>query len=151
MSRDASSSIIFTGEFRHGIDPKNRVTIPSAWRSGEGADFYLKIDSTGSCIVAFPPEEFRATLAKVDELPGISARERRLFIRQFSAESQACSADKAGRMVLPPDLCAKIGLKGEAMLVGVNRCFEIWNPDGWTDTKTVNTPIYQNVASQLGL
>jgi len=54
-------------------------------------------------------------------------------------------------MVLPPELCGRIGLNGEAILVGSFGRFEIWNPTRWTATKAAEAPTYQNLASQLGL
>jgi len=151
MAQPASSPTLFAGEFRHGIDPKNRITIPSSWRAPEGGDFYLRIDTTGSFIIAMPPEEFRKIIASVETQTTASPRERQQFIRQFSGGSKECSADKQGRMVLPPELCEKIGLKGEAVLVGTSERFEIWNPERWEATKVADAPNYNNIAAQLGL
>ena len=153
MSGDPSNAVIFAGEFRHGIDPKNRITIPSAWRSGrEGGDeFFVRIDSTGSCLVVMPHAEFRKTLEKFESIPNASPRERQQAIRQFSAESLPCSADKQGRMVLPVDFCGRIGLQSDAILVGAFGRFEVWNPARWEATKAVEAATYQNLASQLGL
>ncbi len=151
------SNPFYTGEFRHGLDPKNRITIPSAWRTGEAEGFYARIDSTGSCIVIYPPGEFQKTLASIEALPNTSQRERMQFIRQFSAETLPCSLDKQGRMVLPPDFCTRIGLngpkspKGEVILVGNYGRFEIWHPERWADTKEAEAPTFHNLANQLGL
>ncbi len=154
MAPNASNNLgttLFVGEFRHGIDPKNRITIPAGWRSGEKDDFFLRIDSSGSFILVLPPEEFRKILTRVETETTASPRERQEFIRHFSSGSQECSADKQGRMVLPPDLCEKIGLKGDAVLVGFSTRFEIWNPQRWEATQTVGAPNYQNLAAQLGV
>ncbi len=151
MALNAPKSTLFAGEFRHGIDPKNRITIPSGWRSGEGDEFFLRLDSTGSFIFALPPEEYRKILVDLESQTAASPRERQQFIRQFSGGSRECSADKQGRMVLPPDLCEKIGLKGEAVLVGTLGRFEIWSPERWEATKLAEAATYQNLAAQLGL
>lgn len=150
MPSDAFNSVMFTGEFRHGIDPKNRVTIPADWRSGEAQSFYVRIDSTGSCIHVMPPEEFRKTVDRFFNASELSPAQRQVAVRQFSAGAQMCNADKQGRMVLPPEFCARIGLAGEVVLVGVVDRFEIWNSTRWDAASAENTP-YLNAASQLGL
>lgn len=151
MPSDASNPKPFTGEFRHGIDPKNRITIPADWRSGDGASFYLRIDSTGSYIRVMPPEEFRKTKEKIEALPSASTRERDQMLRQFAADILACSADKQGRMVLPPEFCSRIGLQDEVVLVGVIDRFEIWNSARYAASKAAEAPAYSNFANQLGL
>lgn len=151
MSNSTSSPSFYTGEFRHGIDPKNRVTIPSAWRAGEAQSFYITVGAGGSCLNVFTPEAFRRVMEEAQALPGISPRERQQFIQRFASNAAECSADKQGRMVLPLERCSEIGLQGEAVLVGAFSRFEIWNPERWAATKVATEPTYLNVASQLGL
>lgn len=151
MSTATTRPSFYTGEFRHGIDPKNRVTIPSAWRSGAAECFHVSVNTSGSSLLVFSPEEFRKVIDDVKALPNISPRERQQFIQQFAAGAMECSADKQGRMVLPVELCNRIGLQGEAVLVGAFSRFEIWNPEQWAATKAAAAPTYQDVANQLGL
>ena len=151
MSTHTSRPSSYIGEFRHGIDPKNRVTIPSAWRSGEAESFYVTEGAGRACLNVFTPEAFRQVVESVQTLPGVSPRERQQFIQRFAAGAMECSADKQGRMVLPVELCNRIGLQGEAVLVGAFSRFEIWNPEQWDATKVATDPNFLNVGSQLGL
>ena len=41
MDSDSQPRKFFAGEFRHSIDEKNRITIPSCWRRNEGEDFII--------------------------------------------------------------------------------------------------------------
>ncbi|MBA3883125.1 MAG: MraZ N-terminal domain containing protein, partial [Chthoniobacterales bacterium] len=41
MDIDSQSQRFYAGEFRHTIDEKNRLTIPSRWRRAEGEDFII--------------------------------------------------------------------------------------------------------------
>ena len=54
-------------------------------------------------------------------------RDRRVFFRQLHARAQHGAADRQGRLVLPEELCQRVGLKGEVALVGGRGRFEIWN------------------------
>ena len=81
----------------------------------------------------------------------VSARDRRVFFRQLHARAQHASADKQGRLVLPVDLCQKVGLKGEVVLVGGRGRFEIWNLQKRKKADAEETPTYQHVANVIGL
>lgn len=151
MSAETLNPKIYTGEFRHGVDPKHRITIPSAWRSGEGDEFFVRLDSAKTCISVMPVAEFRAKVALIETTPGISLRERQILKRHFAAKAQPCTADKQGRMVIPQDLASLVGVKEEAMLVGAVGSFEIWSPENWTETEATEDTTYLNLASQLGL
>ncbi len=147
----AATSRNYTGEYRHGIDPKNRVTIPAAWRSDGEETYKLRVDTTQSCLLVFTNEEFLKQIEKASQLPGISPRELQQFIRQFAGQAIESSADKQGRMVLPVELTRLIGLNGEAVLIGASNRFEIGNPEKWEAKKAAESLVYNNVASQLGM
>ena len=66
------------------------------------------------------PEEFSRMSAAAENAPNISARDRRVFLRHLHSRAQHGSADRQGRLVLPEELCKKVGLKGEVALVGVS-------------------------------
>lgn len=82
---------------------------------------------------------------------GVSARDRRIFLRHLHSRAQHASADRQGRLVLPEELCRKIGLKGEVVLVGGPRRFEIWNLQRWKRADEEGTPTYEHVANVIGL
>ena len=41
MDSIASAQAFYAGEFRHAIDEKNRITIPSRWRRKNAEEFIL--------------------------------------------------------------------------------------------------------------
>lgn len=151
MASDATQSPTYAGEYRHGIDSKNRITIPATWRSGDSATFYLRIDSTGSFIHVMPLAEFRKFKEKIENSSDSSARDRMHAVRQFASQTQECTADKQGRMVLPPEFCVKAGFHEEVVLAGAFDRFEIWNSERWDATRSEEATAYNNLASQLGL
>ena len=83
--------------------------------------------------------------------PSVSARDRRVFLRQLHSRAQHGAADKQGRLVLPEDLCKQLGLKGEVALVGGRGRFEIWNLQRWKRAHEEEAPTYQHVANVIGL
>ena len=152
MASEAVNPVIFAGTFRYGIDSKKRITIPVSWRTGGDSEaFFVRMDSMGTCIQVIPPATFRAMKEQIDSNPNTSPRERQQQVRQFASEALACTTDKQGRMVLPPEFCAQACLTGQIALVGVFDRFEIWDAARWKATEAAQKSAYINSASQLGL
>src|SRR5262252_3330119 len=122
---------IFTGEFRHAMDAKNRVTIPSRWRRGDIDEFFAIPNPDGGFLMVMPPSEFRR-LAEKDE--SLQPADRRRFLRQFSSRAQHVTGDKQGRIVLPDEQCKQLKLQSDVVLVGAYSRFEIWSPALWQET-----------------
>ena len=141
----------FAGSFRHSIDEKNRITIPSDWRRTEGQDFIILPEPHDQYLLVMSSEEFARLSAQVESDSAISARDRRIFSRQLHSRAEHGSADRQGRLVLPEDFCQELGLKGEVALVGGRGRFEIWNLQKWKRAQEEETPTYQHVASVIGL
>ena len=151
MQSIASTQTFYAGEFQHGIDEKNRITIPARWRRGEAEEFILLPDSQEQFLLVMSPEEFARMSAAVENSDSVTPREGRVFLRQLHSRAQHAIADKQGRLVLPEDLCRKIGLKGEVVLVGGRGRFEIWNVARRKRAHEEETPTYQHVANVIGL
>jgi MraZ protein len=141
----------YAGEFRHFIDEKNRITIPARWRRDAAEEFIILAEATHQFLLVMSPEEFSRMSAAAEADPNVSARDRRVFFRQLHSRAQHATADKQGRLVLPVDLCQKLGLKGEVVLVGGRGRFEIWNSQKRKKAHEEETPTYQHVANVIGL
>lgn len=153
MDSNAQQQQFFAGEFRHAIDEKNRITIPSRWRrsGNEGESFIILPEPHHQYLLVMSEEEF-ARMSAIAETDGsISARDRRIFSRQLHSRAEHGSSDRQGRLVLPEDHCKQLGLKGEVALVGGRGRFEIWNLQKWKRAHEEETPTYQHVANVIGL
>jgi MraZ protein len=146
-----SSQTFFAGEFRHFIDDKNRITIPSRWRTDRAEEFIILPQATHQFLMVMSPEEFSRMSAAAESEANVSARDRRVFFRQLHSRAQHGVADKQGRLVLPEELCKTVGLKGEVALVGGRGRFEIWNLGRWKKAHEEETATYEHVANVIGL
>jgi MraZ protein len=151
MSDDEQPQKFFAGEFRHAIDEKHRITIPSWWRSGEAEEFIILPEPQGNFLLVMSPEEFARMRAQAASDSSLSQRDRRVFSRQFHARAEHGASDKQGRLVLPDAYCRELGLKGEVALVGGHGRFEIWNLQKWKRAQEEETATYQHVANVIGL
>ncbi len=151
MSKSMSSSTVYAGEFRHTVDAKHRVTIPSRWRAEEGEEFFAVPDPAGSFLMILPPREFDRVKTDLEANTSVSPADRRKFIRRFYALAQLVSVDKQGRVLLPEDCCRRLGLEGEVVLIGSHSRMEIWNPQRWAAATADEDEVFRRVAGEVGL
>src|SRR5205809_7036513 len=112
MDADSPSERFYAGEFRHSIDDKNRITIPSRWRRDRPEEIILLPEATHQCLLVMTPKEFAKMSSAADTKQDVSARDRLVFLRQLHSRAQHAGADRQGRLVLPVDLCRNLGLIG---------------------------------------
>jgi len=151
MDPDSHQQQFYAGEFRHSIDEKNRITIPSRWRRAEGEDLIILPKAEHQYLLVMSPEEFARMSGQAEIEASVSARDRRVFLRQLHSRAQHGASDKQGRLVLPEELCKQLGLKGEVALVGGRGRFEIWNLQRWKRAHEEEAPTYRHVANVIGL
>ena len=116
-----------TGEFRHNIDSKGRLIIPSKRRDALGSRVYLTI-GVDKCLSIYSEEEFEKFTEKLDQIDA-STRRGRLIKRHFLANSIDCELDGQGRVIIPNKLKDYAELKKEVVIVGSKEKAEIWDKD----------------------
>ncbi len=139
---------VFMGEFRHALDGKNRLTIPSAWRFEDEAELFLIPSSTSACITAMPRREIDRIRAKIADLPG---PQRAQAMRRIGSLGHQVWLDKGGRLSLPETFCRDRQLAGEVTLSGALDTFEIWNTDAWHAVLPDTKAVADVVLADLGL
>lgn len=122
---------MFTGEYRHTVDEKGRIAVPSRFRSQlEGGAFVSRwIDA---CLAIFPRREWDDLATKVASLP-LADSSSRTFQRFIFAGAFEVELDRQGRVLVPASLREFAGLDGEAVIVGSRDHAEIWAPARWDD------------------
>ena len=144
--------LVYAGEFRHALDAKHRVTIPSRWRGAKkDAEFFAVPDPAGNFLMIMPPPEFDRVKSEVEANPSISPADRRKFIRRFYAVAQLVSVDRQGRVLLPEEYCRSLGLEGEVVLIGSHSRMEIWNSKRWAAATLEEDEVFRRVAGEVGL
>jgi MraZ protein len=141
----------FAGEFRHAIDGKNRITIPSSWRAEASQDFIILPEPQHQFLLVMSHDEFARMIAEAENHNAVSARDRRIFLRHLHSRAEHGTSDRQGRLVLPEDMCRTLNLKGEVALVGNRGRFEIWNLQKWKRAHEEETATFQHVANVIGL
>lgn len=123
----------FRGQSISKIDAKGRLRIPVKFREVL-QQYYsdaLMITILGNCLVAYPPEVWEERIErKVESFSPVDPQQR-AFMRYFVSSAEECEFDNQGRILIPPLLRERAGLKQEALLAGVLSSFEIWDRSAW--------------------
>src|SRR5215210_116579 len=130
MAKASDKAPVFSGEFRHAMDEKKRVTIPARWRSGDTDQVFIVKNPNRDCLTALPAEAFER-IGEEAKAHCASLSEHRVFMSHFYSQAARCTIDKQGRLLLPDELCSQARLDTELVLIGSWDRFEIWNPERW--------------------
>lgn len=126
-----SGKAFYTGLFRHTLDEKSRLTIPSAWRyAHEESDTFLATPHPDGYVAVLPPAEVEKLHAKIAGM-ALSDGAGQDFVARFFAQTQSFSFDKSGRVGLSAELLAHAGIAKEAVLVGSLTKFNLYAPARW--------------------
>lgn len=122
----------YTGLFRHTLDEKGRLTIPSAWRYAHAeSDTFLATPHPDGYVAVLPPSEVEKLHAKIAQM-ALSDGAGQDFIARFFAQTQTFSFDKQGRIGVSSELLAHAGIAKDAVMVGSLTKFNLYAPERWT-------------------
>lgn len=133
--------IYYNSMYRHGVDEKRRIQIPSMWREKD-----VKVQFTlivweqrveGACLRALPPKEMAELMASLDAMPNDDGN-KTILKRIIGSQSVQVALDGAGRICVPEEMAQAVGLKSEALLVGMLDRFEIWDPERYERVKAAD-------------
>ena len=126
----------YTGLFRHTLDEKGRLTIPSAWRyAHEESDTFLATPHPDGYVAVLPPVEVEKLHAKIAQM-ALSDGAGQDFVARFFSRTQSFSFDKQGRIGISADLLAHAGIAKDAVLVGSLTKFNLYAPGRWEKVET---------------
>jgi MraZ protein len=122
---------LYTGLFRHNLDDKGRLTIPSAWRDAHAEDeVFLATPHPDGYVAILPPAEVAKLQAKIAAM-ALSDGAAQDFAARFFSQTQSFNFDKQGRVGLNAELLRHAGVVKEAVLAGSLTKFSVYAPGRW--------------------
>ncbi len=122
------------GEYTHTIDDKNRISLPSKFRSLMGKKIVIT-PGLDQCLFAFTVKEWERIAEKLSENSSMLSSDMRSFTRYMFGGASEIEVDNIGRVLVPDFLRERANLKTKVVLIGVQNRVEIWNEKSWTDYK----------------
>lgn len=142
----------YTGHFRHSLDDKNRLTIPSGWRVAHGEeDVFVALPHPDGYIAVLPPAEVDKLYEKSSSKE-LSDSEAQDVLTQLFAHAQTLNFDKQGRFNLSQNLLDHAGVTKDAVLAGSLSKFAIWNPQRWDEkARRMDAQTYRDLMRRAGI
>ena len=144
---------MFTGEYHHTIDEKNRLAIPSDIRDKvntkiEGKGFFITIGLDG-CLFMYTPKEWQNIVQKINQLPFTNEKARQFQRLFFSKAQEIPDCDPQGRILISQNLKDIAKIQKKAVIVGVSNRIEIWDETRWKNFESEHSKEYEKIAEDL--
>ncbi len=138
---------MFLGTHTPHLDDKGRLFLPAKFRD-ELSEGLVVTMGQERCLYVWPSAEFRRFTESLRETP-VTNRRGRDFMRMLFAGASAESADKQGRVTLPPALREYAGLTRDCVVIGAYTRVEIWDAAAWATYSAEQESAYADWSEEV--
>lgn len=135
------------GEYKHNLDTKGRIIVPSKFRELLDEQFVIT-RGLDRCLFAYTVDEWSRIEEKLKALP-LTKKDARKFTRLFFSGATNVEIDKQGRINIPQNLREYAGLLKDCTVIGVSSRIEIWDSAAWEDFYTESENNFEDIAEDL--
>jgi MraZ protein len=136
------------GEYKHTLDTKRRLSLPSKWRDELGKKLVIT-RGLDNCLFVYPLKEWEKITEKVGQLP-LGQADTRSFNRFFLSGAVEAEVDSVGRILVPDFLKDFATLDTKVVLAGIHDRVEIWDENRWETYKKSIEAQADALAEKLG-
>ena len=136
------------GEYKHQIDDKKRMSLPSKFRKELGKTVVITY-GLDKCLFLYTVRQWEAVAEKLSAL-SMGAAEQRGFNRFMLAGAVEVEVDALGRVLIPDFLKEFARLNDKVIVAGVYSRVEIWDHDQWQEYKGRISAQADQLAQKLG-
>ena len=136
------------GEYKHTLDPKKRLSLPSKWREELGRKLVIT-RGLDNCLFVYPLIEWQKITEKIGQLP-LGQADTRSFNRFFLSGAVEVEVDSVGRILVPDFLKDFAALGTSVVLAGIYSRIEIWDEEKWNEYKRKIESQADALAEKLG-
>ena len=126
-----------SGTYRHQIDEKGRIRIPAKIKDLLGEKLWISIGDQENLVI-YNEQTIDKLYDKYGEMESTDPAYRRQ--RYIFANTFRFQGDSQNRFQIPQILRDLIGLKNEALFVGMANRLEIWREDTYIETLARDNP-----------
>lgn len=119
---------MFTGEYGHSVDAKNRIFVPSKFRDELGETFMVVRDIRKPILKMYSLAGWEAYIAPIREKERKVAERALRYLHRNAAQ---VSPDSQGRILLSKELLGYAGIIKDAVIVGCSDYAEIWSAESY--------------------
>lgn len=139
--------MLFFGSYEHNLDNKNRVMLPSKFRSMIKGNLFC-MTGFEECLSLYTEDDFNKLSQKLSQYSFNSKAERE-YIRTIYASVIELEIDKVGRILLPTSIVNKYGIPKTVSIIGVGDHLEIWDTNKWNEYNKNSEKNFDMIAEEL--
>ena len=140
---------MFSGEFKHTLDTKNRLFIPAKHREELGESFMVAKSIRENCLKVYSMQEWEDYISPILKM---ERKASEAILRALHRDAAQVSADAQGRIVLPAPLVEYAGITKTAVVVGCGKYAEIWSEENYAAmVASENIADIKNLLESYGL
>lgn len=136
------------GEFKHTLDEKKRISIPSKFRSVLGKKIVVT-KGLDNCLFMYSLKDWTKIASQLGERSFTQA-DNRSFNRFLLASAHEVSIDSVGRILIPENLCSFAKIKSKVVFAGIYNRVEIWDEAAWDAFNEQVSKNADSIAEKLG-
>lgn len=138
---------MFLGTYKHNLDAKKRLTIPSVVRNQLGKTVVISKGFDGSLNLR-TPEEFKIYANKLLALSQTKLNTR-IITRQLLANAAEIDIDNANRVLIPSNLLTEASIDTSVTIIGLGDKLELWNSDKYEKLKNESDGTLEEIAESI--
>ena len=138
---------MFKGQYRHTIDDKGRLVLPTKFRNELSAGAVITIGYDG-CLTVYTAEGWKRCVDELLSKPMTNVAVRKTM-RILTGNASDIDLDKSGRVNIPDYLLEAAGIKKEVSIVGLGSVIEIWATERWLKEQEMDKADFESVSEQL--
>ena len=135
---------MLSGEFKHILDPKKRLFIPSKHREELGESFMVARSIRDNCLKVYSMAEWDNYIAPILKM---DRKDSEVILRTLHRNAAQVAPDAQGRIVLPVSLIEHAKIVKGAVVVGCGTYAEIWSEEEYT--RTVDEENFADIRAAL--
>lgn len=139
---------MFIGEYKHIIDNKKRVAVPSRFREFFNGRAVIT-RGLDNCLFLYTLDEWKLLAEKLNKLP-MGQSSTRSFVRLMLAGASESEIDRQGRILVPDYLKQYASLDKNVVIAGLYNRLEIWNEENWNNYKISAEKNSSEITERLG-
>ena len=139
---------VFLGTFKHSLDAKNRLTIPSRLLQGIVGKSLVVSKGFDGCLEMRTPDAFKIYVDKLMTLSQNKANTRTI-LRQLLANAADLEIDSANRILIPSNLLEEASISKEVSIIGVGNKLELWDCKRYEEFKKNSDNILEELAEKI--
>ena len=140
----------FTSEFECKLDSKGRLVLPANIKSSlpevSTTELVLR-KGFESNLILYPMLEYKKIHQKISSLSEFNPEQRQLKRIFFRSIAQV-EMDGAARILVPKGMLAHAKIERDVILIGMGNYIEIWNPDVFNQSLSVNEAEFSDLAQK---